>query len=237
MADSVNNVPRLTRAPKPYIMANVRDFQIHHIIFQFKDALAGENEYYQTVLLPLEQPHPCTSILHYFHDDQPQLETLCQCYYAKRVTTSMARMMRTNRLRGIYTSGSPFVVNVLIEQQDGSSDFIPICHARASPRSVRVTSRGDRTRHITIRLLYSGEAAQVQGIHSIRHRYRQLLGSVGNLVQAWNRLKVATFPLGFNASVEYTAICQMSSIVSRLSDTPQEPPRIEPTNQEVPEET
>ncbi len=237
MANSAGDNRQLTRAPRPYIMANVRDLHIHHIIFQFKDALAGEDDHYQSVLLPLEQPHQCTSILHYFHDDQPQLEALCQCYYAKRVTTSMARMMRTNRLRGIYTSGGSFVVNVLIEQQEGSTDFIPICHARASPRSVKVTSRGDRTRHITIRLLYSGESAQIHGINSIRHRYRQLLGSIGNLAQAWNRLKVATFPLGFNASAEYTAVRQTSSIVSRLPDAPQEPPRIEPATQDTHEES
>ncbi len=237
MADSVGDHRQLTRAPKPYIMANVRDLQIHYIIFQFKDALAGEEDHYQSVLLPLEQPHQCTSILHYFHDDQPQLEALCQCYYAKRVTTSMARMLRTNRLRGIYTGGSPFVVNVLVEQQEGSTDFIPISQARASPRSVKVTSRGDRTRHITIRLHYTGESAQIYGMNSIRHRYRQLLGSVGNLAPAWNRLKVATFPLGFNASAECNTIRQASSIVSRLPDAPQESSSTEPTTPSNPEES
>ena len=237
MADSTCETWQLTRAPRLYIMANLRDLHIHHIIFQFKDALAGEDEHYQSVLLPLEQPHQCTSVLHYFHDDQPQLEALCQCYYAKRITTSMARMMRTNRLRGIYTSGSPFVVNVLIEQHEGTTDFIPICHARASPRSVKVTSRGDRTRHITIRLLYSGESAQIHGINSIRHRYRQLLGSLGNLAQAWNRLKVATFPLGFDANAEYVSGQQASPIAHRMPDARQEPPRLEPATQNTNEES
>ena len=232
MADSTWGTRQLIRAPRLYVMANLRDLHIHHIIFQFKDALAGEDEYYQSVLLPLEQPHQCTSVRHYFNDDQPQLEALCQCYYAKRITTSMARLMRTNRLRGVYTSGNPFVVNVLVKQHEGMTEFIPICQARASPRSVRVTSRGDRTRHITIRLLYSGESAQIHGVNSIRHRYRQLLGCVGTLAQAWNRLKVATFPLRFNANAEYVPPNQPPLIAHHMVDTRQEPQRAEPAAQD-----
>ncbi len=66
MANSTWETRLLTRAPRLYTMANLRDLHIHHILFQFKDALAGEDEHYQSVLLPLEQPHQCTSVLHYF---------------------------------------------------------------------------------------------------------------------------------------------------------------------------
>ncbi len=192
----------LARARHLYSMANRRDLHIHNIIFQFKDIAAGE-DHYQSVLLPLDQPSLCTPTLTYFYDDQPQLEALCQSYYAKQVTTSMARFMKTNHLHGINSGAVPFVVNVMVEQYEGPTEFIPICHARASPRSVKITSRGDRSRHITIRLLYSGEPVQIMGVNSLCQRYHQLLGYVRNITQAWNRLKVATFPLSFNASMEH----------------------------------
>ncbi len=136
----------------------------------------------------------------YFYNDQAELEALCQCYYAKRTTGSMARFMRTNCLRGINSGAVPCMVSVFIEQYEGSAEFIPICHARAAPRNVKVTSRGDRSRHITIRLIYSGEPIQ---INSLRQRYRQLQSYVGNISQAWNRLRVSTFPLSLNASAEH----------------------------------
>ncbi len=115
----------------------------------------------------------------------------------------MARFMRTNRLRGINSGAVPYVVNVLIEQYKGSAEFIPICHAHAAPRSVKITSRGDRSRHITIRLLYSGKPVQIVGINSLRQHYRQLQSYVGNIGQAWNRLHVSTFLLSLNASAEH----------------------------------
>ncbi len=90
-----------------------------------------------------------------------------------------------------------------MEQYEGAADFIPICQARASPRSVKITSLGDRSRHITIRLLYSGEPIRLTGMNNLHQQYRQLLGTVGNIAQAWNRLKVATFPLNFNAAAEH----------------------------------
>ncbi len=191
----------LARAPHLYSMANRRDLHIHNIIFQFKDV--AEEGHYQSVLLPLNQPSLCTLILTYFYNDQAELEVLCQCYYAKRATTSMARFMRTNRLHGINSGAIPYVVNVLIEQYEGSAEFIPICHARAFPRNVKITSHGDRSQHITIRLLYSGEPVQIMGINSLCQRYRQLQGYVSNITQAWNRLRVATFPLRINASAEH----------------------------------
>ncbi len=138
----------LSRAPCLYAMANRRDLHIHNIVFQFKDAT--EDEHYQSVLVPLDRPSLCTPALTYFYDDQAELEALCQCYYAKRTTGSMACFMRTNCLRGINSGAVPYVVSVFIEQYEGSAEFIPICHTRAAPRNVKVTSRGDRSRHITI---------------------------------------------------------------------------------------
>ncbi len=122
-------------------MVNRRDLHIHNIIFQFKDA--AEDDHYQSVLLPLDRPSLCTPALSYFYDDQAELEALCQCYYAKRATSSMARFMRINRLRGINSGAVPYVVNVLIEQYEGSAAFIPICHTRAAPRNVKITSCGN----------------------------------------------------------------------------------------------
>ena len=207
MADThLEPEPVLSRAPRLCAMANRRDLHIHNIIFQFQDV--AEENHYQTVLVPLDRPSLCTPALSYFYDDQAELEALCQCYYAKRTTGSMARFMRTNRLRGINSGAVPYVVSVFIEQYEGSTDFIPICHACAAPRNVKVTSRGDRSRHITIRLVYSGEPIQIMGLNSLRQRYRQLQGYVGSIGQALgndlrNRLRVSTFPLSLNASAEH----------------------------------
>ncbi len=105
------------------------------------------------------------------------------------MTTSLARTMFANRIKGICDSHVPFVVNIVVL----NDCFIPLTEAQALPTDVKIIRRGDRTTHVIFRLIYIGEAICYYNNDSVQHRYQNLLNTVlvgnGAWAQFWRLLR------------------------------------------------
>ena len=173
---------------------NVRT-KIDYLLLQFKETppLIPDEELYHTETIAFHEPASLATLLGRFEDDHPVLQRVCQLQYATETTASLARCIYANRIKGIYDGQTPFIVNVLVLNKQGQ--FFPITAAKAQPREVTITRRGDRTTHIIIRLVYSGEAIRYYNNDSIKYRYQTLLNNVllGN--GAWARFQQLMRPL------------------------------------------
>ncbi len=169
--------------------------KVNYLLLQFKEtpSLFPDEELYHTETIAFNEPATLATLLGQFEDDHPALQQVCQLQYTTETTASLARCIYANRVKGIYDSQTPFVVNVLVLNKQGH--FFPVTAAKAQPREVKITRRGDRTTHIIIRLVYAGEAIRYYNNDSIKYRYQTLLNKVllGN--GAWARFQQLMRPL------------------------------------------
>ncbi len=114
------------------------DTKINYLLLQFKEtpSLFPEEELYHTETIAFNEPASLAMLLGLFEDDHPLLR-LCQLQYATETTASLARCIYANRIKGIYDSHTPFVINVLVLNKNGH--FFPLTAAKVQPREVKVT--------------------------------------------------------------------------------------------------
>ncbi len=166
---------------------NTLKVNINYLLLQFQESpsLFPDHEHYQTETIAFLEPAPLITLLKKFENDHPTLQRLCLLQYATEMTTSLARAMFANRIKGIFDSHVPFVVNIVVLNKEDR--FIPLTEAQALPTDVKIFRRGDRTTHLIIRLVYIREAIRYYNNDSVQHRYQNLLNTVliGN--GAWGR--------------------------------------------------
>ncbi len=137
--------------------AIVAPFQVLPIQPVGATSLLPEEETYHTETVPFLAP--CSlPVLNRFEDDHPALQKLYQNQYAIDMTSSLTRMVYANRVKEIYDGNIPFTVNVMVLNKH--DHFVPITEAKALPCEVKVTRRGDWTKHVTIHLVYTRELVQ-----------------------------------------------------------------------------
>ncbi len=117
--------------------------QINYSLLQFQESpsLFPDHEHYQTETIAFLEPAPLATLLNRFENDHPTLQRLCLLQYATEMTTSLARTMFANRIKGICDSHVPFVVNVVVLNKDDR--FIPLTEAQALPTDVKIIRHGD----------------------------------------------------------------------------------------------